>query len=75
MILVMLSPLLIIFFIVLSILEERKRTKKKQLEKEKANTLNQNTNDTESSNQEPRHCSRLKNKKITKDNSIEGRRL
>lgn len=53
MILVMLSPLLIIFFIVLSILEERKRTKKKQLEKEKANTLNQNTNDTESSNQEP----------------------
>ena len=49
MILVMLSPLLIIFFIVLSIL----RTKKKQLEKEKANTLNQNTNDTESSNQEP----------------------
>ncbi|HDP4407577.1 TPA: hypothetical protein P6P15_000376 [Staphylococcus aureus] len=49
MILVMLSPLLIIFFIVLSILEERKRTKKKQLEKEKANTLNQNTNDTESS--------------------------
>lgn len=53
MILVMLSPLLIIFFIVLSILEERKRTKKKQLEKEKANTLNQNINDTESSNQEP----------------------
>lgn len=53
MILVMLSPLLIIFFIVLSILEERKRTKKKQLEKEKANTLNQNTNDTEISNQEP----------------------
>ncbi|WP_188352397.1 hypothetical protein [Staphylococcus aureus] len=53
MILVMLSPLLIIFFIVLSILEERKRTKKKQLEKEKANTLNQNTNDTESSIQEP----------------------
>ncbi|BBK66053.1 hypothetical protein MU472_05600 [Staphylococcus aureus] len=53
MILVMLSPLLIIFFIVLSILEERKRTKKKQLEKEKANTLNQNTNDTGSSNQEP----------------------
>ncbi|UXT86772.1 hypothetical protein [Staphylococcus aureus] len=53
MILVMLSPLLITFFIVLSILEERKRTKKKQLEKEKANTLNQNTNDTESSNQEP----------------------
>ncbi|EOB7249116.1 hypothetical protein ACIWWM_000912 [Staphylococcus aureus] len=53
MILVMLSPLLIIFFIVLSILEERTRTKKKQLEKEKANTLNQNTNDTESSNQEP----------------------
>ncbi|HEH8078730.1 TPA: hypothetical protein SH062_000885 [Staphylococcus aureus] len=52
MILVMLSPLLIIFFIVLSILEERKRTKKKQLEKEKANTLNQNTNDTESPNQE-----------------------
>ena len=52
MILVMLSPLLIIFFIVLSILEERKRTKKKQLEKEKANTLNQNTNDIESSNQE-----------------------
>ncbi len=52
MILVMLSPLLIIFFIVLSILEERKRTKKKQLEKEKANTLNQNTNDMESSNQE-----------------------
>ena len=51
--LVMLSPLLIIFFIVLSILEERKRTKKKQLEKEKANTLNQNTNDTESSIQEP----------------------
>lgn len=49
----MLSPLLIIFFIVLSILEERKRTKKKQLEKEKVNTLNQNTNDTESSNQEP----------------------
>ncbi|EHT72608.1 hypothetical protein SACIG290_0508 [Staphylococcus aureus subsp. aureus CIG290] len=49
----MLSPLLIIFFIVLSILEERKRTKKKQLEKEKANTLNQNTNDTESSIQEP----------------------
>ena len=46
-------PLLIIFFIVLSILEERKRTKKKQLEKEKANTLNQNTNDTESSIQEP----------------------
>ncbi|KAE62797.1 hypothetical protein W622_02313, partial [Staphylococcus aureus VET0388R] len=41
------------FFIVLSILEERKRTKKKQLEKEKANTLNQNTNDTGSSNQEP----------------------
>lgn len=53
MILVMLSPLLIIFFIVLSILEERKRTKKKQLEKESANSLNQNTNDTESSNQEP----------------------
>ncbi|HDF3035804.1 TPA: hypothetical protein PED84_002477 [Staphylococcus aureus] len=53
MILVMLSPLLIIFFIVLSILEERKRTKKKQLEKEKVNTLNQNTNDTGSSNQEP----------------------
>ncbi|HGZ9726394.1 TPA: hypothetical protein ACOFRD_001128 [Staphylococcus aureus] len=53
MILVMLYPLLIIFFIVLSILEERKRTKKKQLEKEKANTLNQNTNDTGSSNQEP----------------------
>ncbi|HEK5794852.1 TPA: hypothetical protein SO632_001349 [Staphylococcus aureus] len=53
MILVMLSPLLIIFFIVLSILEERKRTKKKQLEKEKANTLNQNINDTGSSNQEP----------------------
>ncbi|HDG4898037.1 TPA: hypothetical protein PC681_001808 [Staphylococcus aureus] len=53
MILVMLSPLLIIFFIVLSILEERKRTKKKQLEKEKANTLNQNTNDMGSSNQEP----------------------
>ncbi|HDE7086910.1 TPA: hypothetical protein PDW12_002363 [Staphylococcus aureus] len=53
MILVMLSPLLIIFFIVLSILEERKRTKKKQLEKEKANTLNQNTNDTGSSNKEP----------------------
>ncbi|HDC3531394.1 TPA: hypothetical protein O8A44_002042 [Staphylococcus aureus] len=53
MILVMLSPLLIIFFIVLSILEERKRTKKKQLEKEKANILNQNTNDTESSIQEP----------------------
>ncbi|HCX0768074.1 TPA: hypothetical protein OYZ95_002632 [Staphylococcus aureus] len=52
MILVMLSPLLIIFFIVLSILEERKRTKKKQLEKEKANTLNQNTNDMESSNRE-----------------------
>ncbi|HFE8302957.1 TPA: hypothetical protein ACF9B1_002569 [Staphylococcus aureus] len=52
MILVMLSPLLIIFFIVLSILEERKRTKKKQLENEKANTLNQNTNDMESSNQE-----------------------
>ncbi|HEA4403813.1 hypothetical protein ACCB37_11585, partial [Staphylococcus aureus] len=51
--LVMLSPLLIIFFIVLSILEERKRTKKKQLEKEKANILNQNTNDTESSIQEP----------------------
>ncbi|MCQ1181183.1 hypothetical protein NNJ97_04805 [Staphylococcus aureus] len=53
MILVMLSPLLIIFFIVLSILEERKRTKKKQLEKEKANILNQNTNDTESAIQEP----------------------
>lgn len=53
MILVMLSPLLIIFFIVFSILEERKRTKKKQLEKEKANILNQNTNDTESSIQEP----------------------
>ena len=53
MILVMLSPLLIIFFIVLSILEERKHTKKKQLEKEKANILNQNTNDTESSIQEP----------------------
>ncbi|HCV0558441.1 TPA: hypothetical protein OWM95_001794 [Staphylococcus aureus] len=53
MILVMLSPLLIIFFILLSILEERKRTKKKQLEKEKANILNQNTNDTESSIQEP----------------------
>ncbi|HCT8950822.1 TPA: hypothetical protein OUB23_000312 [Staphylococcus aureus] len=53
MILVMLSPLLIIFFIVLSILEERKRTKKKQLEKEKANILNQNTNDKESSIQEP----------------------
>lgn len=53
MILVMLSPLLIIFFIVLSILEERKRTKKQQLEKEKANILNQNTNDTESSIQEP----------------------
>ncbi|HCY8337228.1 TPA: hypothetical protein O1937_001115 [Staphylococcus aureus] len=53
MILVMLSPLLIMFFIVLSILEERKRTKKKQLEKEKANILNQNTNDTESSIQEP----------------------
>ena len=50
MILVMLSPLLIIFFIVLSILEERKRTKKKQLEKEKANILNQNTNDTEEFN-------------------------
>lgn len=32
---------------------ERKRTKKKQLEKEKANILNQNTNDTESSIQEP----------------------
>lgn len=74
MILVMLSPLLIIFFIVLSILEERKRTKKKQLEKEKANTLNQNTNDTESQIKS-RHCSRIKNKKITKDNSIEGRRL
>ncbi|HDG3709184.1 TPA: hypothetical protein PFN81_000523 [Staphylococcus aureus] len=64
MILVMLSPLLIIFFIVLSILEERKRTKKKQLEKEKANTLNQNTNDTESSNQEPS----LKQAKEQKDN-------
>lgn len=74
MILVMLSPLLIIFFIVLSILEERKRTKKKQLEKEKANTLNQNTNDRKVQIKS-RHCSRLKNKKITKDNSIEGRRL
>lgn len=74
MILVMLSPLLIIFFIVLSILEERKRTKKKQLEKEKANTLNQNTNDTESSIQEPL-LQQAKEQKITKDNSIEGRRL
>ncbi|HCZ3221368.1 TPA: hypothetical protein O2199_002315 [Staphylococcus aureus] len=64
MILVMLSPLLIIFFIVLSILEERKRTKKKQLEKEKANTLNQNTNDTESSNQKPS----LQQTKEQKDN-------
>ncbi|CAC8698022.1 membrane protein [Staphylococcus aureus] len=64
MILVMLSPLLIIFFIVLSILEERKRTKKKQLEKEKANTLNQNTNDTERSNQEPS----LQQTKEQKDN-------
>lgn len=64
MILVMLSPLLIIFFIALSILEERKRTKKKQLEKEKANTLNQNTNDTESSNQEPS----LQQAKEQKDN-------
>ncbi|HCX2120973.1 TPA: hypothetical protein ACU23B_001205 [Staphylococcus aureus] len=64
MILVMLSPLLIIFFIVLSILEERKRTKKKQLEKEKANILNQNTNDTESSNQEPS----LQQAKEQKDN-------
>lgn len=64
MILVMLSPLSIIFFIVLSILEERKRTKKKQLEKEKANTLNQNTNDTESSNQEPS----LQQAKEQKDN-------
>ncbi|HFQ6296569.1 TPA: hypothetical protein ACGUN7_000985 [Staphylococcus aureus] len=64
MILVMLSPLLIIFFIVLSILEERKRTKKKQLEKEKANILNQNTNDTESSNQEPS----LQQTKEQKDN-------
>ena len=64
MILVMLSPLLIIFFIVLSILEDRKRTKKKQLEKEKANTLNQNTNDTESSNQEPS----LQQAKEQKDN-------
>ncbi|HCV5858270.1 TPA: hypothetical protein OWI48_001226 [Staphylococcus aureus] len=64
MILVMLSPLLIIFFIVLSILEERKRTKKKQLEKEKANTLNQNINDTESSNQEPS----LQQDKEQKDN-------
>ncbi|HGH5006374.1 TPA: hypothetical protein ACN2IS_001586 [Staphylococcus aureus] len=64
MILVMLSPLLIIFFIVLSILEERKRTKKKQLEKEKANTLNQNTNDTEISNQEPS----LQQTKEQKDN-------
>ena len=64
MILVMLSPLLIIFFIVLSILEERKRTKKKQLEKEKANTLNQNTNATESSNQEPS----LQQAKEQKDN-------
>ncbi|HFE4270486.1 TPA: hypothetical protein ACF81U_000623 [Staphylococcus aureus] len=64
MILVMLSPLLIIFFIVLSILEERKRTKKKQLEKEKANTLNQNTNDTESLNQEPS----LQQTKEQKDN-------
>lgn len=64
MILVMLSPSLIIFFIVLSILEERKRTKKKQLEKEKANTLNQNTNDTESSNQEPS----LQQAKEQKDN-------
>ncbi|MBS6512880.1 MAG: hypothetical protein KH351_04740 [Staphylococcus aureus] len=64
MILVMLSPLLIIFFIVLSILEERKRTKKKQLEKEKANILNQNTNDTESSNQEPS----LQQDKEQKDN-------
>ncbi|KAB2209671.1 hypothetical protein F9B19_12760 [Staphylococcus epidermidis] len=64
MILVMLSPLLIIFFIVLSILEERKRTKKKQLEKEKANTLNQNTNDTERSNQEPS----LQKAKEQKDN-------
>ena len=64
MILVMLSPLLIIFFIVLSILEERKRTKKKHLEKEKANTLNQNTNDTESSNQEPS----LQQTKEQKDN-------
>lgn len=74
MILVMLSPLLIIFFIVLSILEERKRTKKKQLEKEKANTLNQNTNDTGSSNQEP-SLQQAKEQKMTKDNSIEGRRL
>ena len=74
MILVMLSPLLIIFFIVLSILEERKRTKKKQLEKEKTNTLNQNTNDTESSIQEPL-LQQAKEQKITKDNSIEGRRL
>ena len=64
MILVMLSPLLIIFFIVLSILEERKRTKKKQLEKEKANILNQNTNDTESSIQEPS----LQQAKEQKDN-------
>ncbi len=45
-------------------LEERKRTKKKQLEKEKANTLNQNTNDTESSNQEPS----LQQAKEQKDN-------
>lgn len=75
MILVMLSPLLIIFFIVLSILEERKRTKKKQLEKEKANTLNQNTNDMGKVQIKSCHCNRLKNKKITKDNSIEGRRL
>ena len=52
MILVMLSPLLIIFFIVLSILEERKRRRKATRER-KANTLNQNTNDTESSIQEP----------------------
>ena len=42
----------------------RKRTKKKQLEKEKANTLNQNTNDTESSNQEPS----LQQAKEQKDN-------
>ncbi len=75
MILVMLSPLLIIFFIVLSILEERKRTKKKQKpEKEKANTLIK-IQMTWKVQIKSCHCNRLKNKKITKDNSIEGRRL
>ncbi len=65
MILVMLSPLLIIFFIVLSILEERKRTKKKQLEKEKANTLIKIQMTRKSSNQEP-SLQQTKNKKDNK---------